>query len=49
MQRNAHARKQNGSPAYQIPSTNAWLGKIVCERLCRQPQTVAGGTGQLTA
>jgi hypothetical protein len=38
--------RPHGSPAHQIPAANAWLGKIVCERLCRQPQIVAGGTGQ---
>ena len=41
MQRNAQERKQNGSSAHQIPSTNAWLGKITCERLHNGLDTTA--------
>jgi hypothetical protein len=38
-------------PAHQPPAANAWLGKIVCQRLCRQPETalVARINGRLAA
>jgi hypothetical protein len=46
-----HTAAPTPPTAQQPRAANVWLGKIVCERLCRQPETalVARINGRLAA